>query len=320
MSRKFSVVVCTFNAGGDLKDCLKSLENQDYDEIEIIVVNDASTDGTAQYLEFFRKQSKALTRVVTNERNLGVAGSRNVGIQNATGEVIAFTDADCVADRHWITELAKVYDRRPAAAAGGRIFDARINNIWSLSNKGHDFVASDEGAVPFIKGCNMSFDAKLLRQFMFNDEIKYGYEEILLCDHLRDNGYGIYYEPRAIVHHKHRTDASAILRQKYLRGMSSIWYLRKRNKFFVYKRHFILFVALMLLPLTAAHTLFLGAAGLLFAVFLAGLLREELLFAQKTVAEIAVTLPFLIIIEFAHFAGSCTGVAQFHVLGRRFNV
>jgi glycosyltransferase involved in cell wall biosynthesis len=149
--KKVSVIVCTYNAQDDLKECLESLESQDYEEIEIIVVDDASEDGSARFLQDFRAGTKMEMIVVRNQINLGVAGSRNVGIEKARGGIIAFTDADCIADRRWISELLKGYDRKDVRAVGGSIADKRITNIWELSDKGHDYVASAEGYVSYIQ-------------------------------------------------------------------------------------------------------------------------------------------------------------------------
>ena len=313
-AKKVSIIVCTYNAKDDLKECLESLENQDYDEKEIIIVNDASEDGTSEFLQDFKSQTKMKMTVITNETNFGVAGSRNVGIQHATGEIIAFTDADCVADRSWISELVKGYGHADVGAVGGSISDKRITNIWELSDKGHDFVTSAEGYVSYIQGCNMSFEAKVLRKFMFNDEIKYGYEEALLCDYLIGDGYKIYYKPQAVVHHKRRSHLGALLRRKYLLGLSSIWYRKKQHEFFMFKRHLILLIALFCLPFFVINKLFLYFFLLLFLIFSLSLLRDEIIFKKKSIEEILLTFPFLIFIEFAHFGGSFAGLVKFRVL------
>jgi glycosyltransferase involved in cell wall biosynthesis len=315
MTRRVSIIVCSYNAEADLRDCLESLERQDYPDIEIVIVNDASTDATAKYLETFESKTQAAAVIVTNNSNLGVAGSRNAGIRQATGEILAFLDADCVAERNWISELVQIYEQRTVAAVGGRIIDARVENIWSLSLKGHDYVATHEGCVAFVKGCNMSFESNVLRRFLFNDEIRYGYEELLLCDHLRNEGCVIYYTPRAIVHHKHRKNAVGIFKQKYLRGMSSVWYMRKQGKrLCVYKRHLLLLAAIAAVLISGGRAGFLYFSALCMLAFLSSLVREEILFSAKTFWETLVTFPFLIVLEFAHAAGSCAGFVKFVLL------
>jgi glycosyltransferase involved in cell wall biosynthesis len=311
MSKKVSVIVCTYNARDELKECLESLGNLDYTDKEIIIVNDASSDGTLEFLQQFRNETSLKAIIVTNEINRGVAGSRNIGIQHASGEIIAFTDSDCVADRRWISELVKIYDIEDVAAVGGKILDTRVTSIWNLAGKGLNFVASSEGYVPYIQGCNMSFDGGLLRKYMFNDEIKYGYEETLLCDYLVDAGYKIYYNPGAVVHHKHRTNLAAILKQKYLRGLSSIWYRKKKNKLFMFKRHLVLLISLLCIPLFVITKFFLYISLILFLVFLSSLLRDEIIFHHNINKNMIISFPFLILIELFHFAGSCAGVVKF---------
>ena len=103
-TKKVSIIVITYNAKDDLMECIESLEKQDYNEKEIIIVNDASTDGTLNFLEKYQSQTPLKMVVIANDRNLGVAGARNVGIQHATGEIIAFTDSDCMTEQSWISE------------------------------------------------------------------------------------------------------------------------------------------------------------------------------------------------------------------------
>ena len=316
MPKKVTIIIITYNAKEDLNECLISLESQNYDEKEIIVVNDASTDDTLRFLKQYQSQTSLEMTVISNERNLGVAGARNVGIQYAVGDIIAFTDSDCVADQNWVLELLKGFEHKDIGAVGGSIADGRITNIWELVRKGHDHVAHSEGYVSFIKGCNMSFDSNVLRKYMFNDEIKYGYEEILLCDNLVDDGYKILYRPEAVVKHKHKSTLKRLLKQTYLRGCSSIWYLKKRNKFFIYKRHFLLLCALIFIPFSIMNQFYLFVSLFLFFVASFYLLLEEIKFNKKTVKEILLTFPFLVFIELFHFAGAMAGLIKFRIFNR----
>jgi len=317
MATKVSIIVITYNAKDDLKECLASLENQNYNEKEILVINDASTDDTLNFLKHYKTQTSMEMTVISNERNLGVAGARNVGIQHAGGDIIAFMDSDCVADPNWVLELVKEFKHKDIAAVGGSIFDGHISNIWELVRKGHDYVARSEGYVPFIKGCNMSFDTNVLKKYMFNDEIKYGYEDLLLCDYLIDDGYRILYRPEAVVHHKHRSTLRRLMKQMYLRGYSSIWYLKKRKKFFMYKRHFLLLCALFFVLFSKINKSFLYGSLFLFSVASFYLLLEEIKFNKKTVKEIIYTIPFRVFIELFHFAGAMAGLIKFRVLKRK---
>jgi glycosyltransferase involved in cell wall biosynthesis len=314
MGLRVSIVVCAYNAGDDLRECLESLAAQEHREVEIVVVDDASADATLDCARQFRARTDVEMIVLSNETNLGVAGSRNVGIRESRGDIIAFTDADCIAAPNWISELIKGYALSKASAVGGSIADRPTSRYWERVDQSSNFVAGTEGTVSYIQGCNMSFDRRALRALLFNDEITYGYEEALLCDQLTAAGRRIYYRPQAVVIHKHRRTFSALCRQKYLRGLSSIWYRKKQKMFPLLKRHLVLLLAFGSLPLMMISGTFLLVSLSSFLVFLVSLLWDEFQFRRKSFKDILVTLPGTIIIEMVHGAGSVAGLIKFRVL------
>ncbi|MFC2141382.1 glycosyltransferase [Acidobacteriota bacterium] len=313
---KVTVIICTYNEEKELSKCLNSIQNQDYGELELIIVDDASVDGTSDCIERFRDRTNLNTIVLTNDVNLGVAGSRNAGIQYASGDIIAFTDADCIADKSWISELVRGYRQEDVAAVGGSIKNIPSKNVWELLDKRHNFVAHHEGLVPYIQGCNMSFYTKVLKQYLFNSEIKYGYEETLLCDQLVEEGYEIWFRPQALVQHKARNSLAALMKLKYRRGVSSVWYFRKRIKFIIFKRHLVLLFGVLCLPFFIVSSLFVYPVLISFLLFGSILVHDEFIFRTKNNREILTTFPFLLFIEFAHFAGSLAGLVKFWLLKR----
>ena len=95
-----------------MEPCLASLETLDYPDYEVIVVNDGSTDCTLEIAERF-----PYCRIISQE-NKGLSVARNVGAEAATGEIVAYTDSDCVADPDWLTYLVATMEgvgSRPAA-------------------------------------------------------------------------------------------------------------------------------------------------------------------------------------------------------------
>lgn len=95
---KVSVVVCCYNAEKYLPKCLNALKAQTYPNFEIIVVDDGSTDKTSEVAE---KYGVRLIRI----KHSGLPAARNVGVRSANGDVIAFTDADCVVESRWLEKL-----------------------------------------------------------------------------------------------------------------------------------------------------------------------------------------------------------------------
>lgn len=92
-----SVIVPVYNVGKYLEECLESLVNQTLENIEIICVNDGSTDNSLNVLNEYRKKDKRIT--VVNKANGGVSSARNIGLRIARGEYIAFVDADDIAEK-----------------------------------------------------------------------------------------------------------------------------------------------------------------------------------------------------------------------------
>lgn len=91
MNKLISVIMPTYNAERFITDSIKSIINQSYQSWELIVIDDCSTDGTAEIIESF---SDTRIHYYKCEENLGVAQARNFGISKATGEWIAFLDSD----------------------------------------------------------------------------------------------------------------------------------------------------------------------------------------------------------------------------------
>ena len=92
MSSKISVIIPIYNSEKTLKRCVESVVLQSYDNLEIILVNDGSTDSSLEIFEHFKQIDSRV--VVINQKNAGVSAARNAGIKASTGEFIQFVDAD----------------------------------------------------------------------------------------------------------------------------------------------------------------------------------------------------------------------------------
>src|ERR1051326_6967453 len=113
---KVSVVVASYNGGRTLGACLDSLIKLNYPDYEVILVDDGSIDDTPQIA------TKYPTVKYIRQKNFGLSVARNVGIQAATGEIIAFTDSDCRADEDWLYYLVNDLLMSGASAIGGHNF------------------------------------------------------------------------------------------------------------------------------------------------------------------------------------------------------
>jgi glycosyltransferase involved in cell wall biosynthesis len=112
-----SVIVPAYNAEKTIKECVESLLNQSYGTYEVIVVDNNSTDDTRRILESFGEKIKTLKEV-----KKGSFAARNTGVKNSKGEVLAFIDADCIAENDWLEKLTEpLLSKREVAAYGSSV-------------------------------------------------------------------------------------------------------------------------------------------------------------------------------------------------------
>ncbi len=101
-----SVIIATYNRKDSLKETLDALTQQDlcHMSFEVIVINDGSTDGTAEFLEDYAVFDSIGLRFF-NQQNKGPAAARNLGIRYAKGKIVAFTDDDCLPAKNWLCTI-----------------------------------------------------------------------------------------------------------------------------------------------------------------------------------------------------------------------
>ena len=120
-----SVIVPCYNVGEYVEKCLNSLVNQTFKDIEIICVNDGSTDNTPQILNDFAKRYSEIK--VINQQNGGLSNARNTGIENARGKYIAFVDSDDWINESFLENHYKTITKYGADISAGTIIRWREN-------------------------------------------------------------------------------------------------------------------------------------------------------------------------------------------------
>ena len=214
---RVSVVVAAYNAAATLGDCLASLEVQSYPDYETIVVDDGSTDATAQVAGL------AGTRVVRVDHR-GLGGARNAGIDAATGEIVAFLDADARADRDWLYHLVECIMRRGVAAAGGPNFAPVAKNAKTAAMAAAPGlpceVRAGDDRLSQLCGCNMAITRAALRAAGgFDPDFTAAGDDVDLSWRLAERGETLASAPGAIVIHERRATLGAYLVQQ--RGYGS---------------------------------------------------------------------------------------------------
>lgn len=101
-----SIIVVTYNNENDIADCLDSILNQDYQDFEVIVVDNSSTDRTVErIIDKFAKDVRV--KLIESKENTGYAGGNNIGFQNSKGEFVVLLNPDLVVDKEWLVNLVQ---------------------------------------------------------------------------------------------------------------------------------------------------------------------------------------------------------------------
>ncbi len=197
-----SVAIITLNNKSTIERCLESIDTLDYpkDKYEIVVVDGGSSDGTLDLLQKF-----PVKQVIDRRPCRGAA--RNTAVKNCAGELIAFTDADCVVDRGWLKNHVSIHhDPRIMVAAGSVLQGGDFGLPTSLYHSTYFATQSPATArrnTWEIATCNASFKASSFKVAGPFQELDRG-EESLLCWKIIQKGFQVIFDPSPKVVHLHR--------------------------------------------------------------------------------------------------------------------
>ncbi len=209
---RVSVVVCSYNGGRTLPQCLASLRKLDYPNYEVILVDDGSTDDTPAIAAQFPE-----VRTIRQE-NHGLSAARNVGLQAATGEIVAYTDSDCFVDPDWLALLVRQFQFTGADAVGGPNLtpdDGWLAACVAASPGQPAHVLATDEIAEHIPGCNMAIRRSALLAIGGFDVIyRQAGDDVDVCWRLQAVGGKISFAPGACVWHHRRQGPRAFLRQQ----------------------------------------------------------------------------------------------------------
>jgi O-antigen biosynthesis protein len=219
---RVSVVVCAYNAADTLDDCLSSLSKLTYPNAEIIVVNDGSRDATGAIARRYPMAQ------VIDIPNGGLSAARNVGIANATGEIVAYTDADVRVDPDWLTYLVQpIISGKYVGSGGPNVVpqdDHWVAQCVARSPGGPTHVLLNDRVAEHVPGCNMAFRRDALVAIGgFNPVYIKAGDDVDICWRLQARGHEIGFSPSALVWHHHRSSVAAYWRQQVGYGEGETW-------------------------------------------------------------------------------------------------
>ncbi len=221
-----SVIVPVYNGETTIGDCIRSLLRLEYprDFLEIIVVDNASTDRTRAVLEEFRDRIRVL-----NQSRRGPAAARNFGIRSATGECTAFTDADCVVEPDWLRHLLPSLSDPAVGIVGGDILAlGPCNRIERFGEKYQDNRrAIEEFVPPYAITMNWASRKTVLEEAGLFDEGLLRGQDVDLAYRIRAAGYRLVYCRDARVFHRNASTLRGLAAKGFLHGQATVMVLNK---------------------------------------------------------------------------------------------
>jgi GT2 family glycosyltransferase len=206
------VVVCSRNGARTIRDCLEGLARLDYPDYEVVVVNDGSRDTTEEIAREYD------VRLIST-KGVGLSAARNLGMEAARGEIVAYIDDDAYPDPHWLTYLAAAFQRTAHAAIGGPNIappgDGFIAEAVARAPGGPIHVLLSDTVAEHIPGCNMAFRRSCLQAVGgFDPQFRVAGDDVDVCWRLQQQGWTLGYNPAAMVWHHRRNSLRAFWRQQ----------------------------------------------------------------------------------------------------------
>jgi len=220
-----SVVVPANNAASTILSCISALQKQAFSyPFEIIIVDDASSDNTADLAETTGVQ------VIRNAEKRGAAAARNSGINAASGEIICFTDADCIPKENWIQEILQPLENQEIIGAKGTYAtkqDELVARFVQIEYEDkYDLLLTQE-RINFVDTYSAAYRRQvLLANNGFDEQIFY-VEDQELSFRLAARGYQMVFQPPAIVYHLHSSTLASFFRKKFMIGYWKSQILRR---------------------------------------------------------------------------------------------
>lgn len=229
-----SIVVPVKNGESTIEALSNSLLKLDYDKrkVEVVMVDGNSRDATR---DIVRKYPFKL--IIEKREGLNVA--RNTGIRNSSGEIIAFTDSDCVVASDWIRRIVENFKDTSVSCVAGNANGCDGDFFSKYADKSIVPVMPSfkrHEKLDMIKlfrnpaGCNIALRRKAVEEVGdFDEGIHLGFDEIELIERICRAGSKLLIDPNVVVWHKHRSTLKELLKQHFRYGRGS-GFLLKRKK------------------------------------------------------------------------------------------
>ncbi len=222
MKTTISVIIPCYNAEKSILRTLKALDKQTIKGYEVILADDGSADNTVEIAKSFRPKNFRL--IVLAEKHAGPAAQRNLGAEKAKGEILLFTDSDCVPDKNWIEEMMKPFTDKNTVGVSGTYRTLNNNKLIARFEgyeieKRHERIAKQK-YTNFIGSFSAGYRKDIFKKFGgFSVDFKRAdAEDPELSFKIAKAGYKLFFNPKAVVAHPHVSTLKKFWKQKFSRG------------------------------------------------------------------------------------------------------
>ena len=236
-----SVFIPVLNEENNIRDTLNSIYQNTMNPFEIIVADGGSTDST---VEIIHNEFKAVI-VLKNEKRTAAAG-RNLGIKMAKGNIIAFTDGDCIVDKYWLENIDSFFNKYDIDGMRGKVCNApprnRIDRYWGelaweklmfFGDEAMDINDKDIRVVLVTANC--AYTKRFLYKIKgFNNWFGNNAEDVDLCWRAIESGARLKYNPEARIFSHNITTVRAVIKKSFRNGVSSSKLQKKYGSRFNY--------------------------------------------------------------------------------------
>lgn len=218
-----TVVICAYDAAATIEECLTHTRALDYPRLEVLVVDDGSSDDTAAIAERVCAGDPRMR--VLRPAHQGLSAARNTGWQYATGELVVYLDSDAYPTPEWPYYLALGLDGTEVAGVGGPNLPPPGGSVAAekvaRAPGGPVHVLVSDDRAEHIPGANMAFRRSVLAEVGGFDVVYTAAgDDVDLCWKVLDRGGEIGFHPAALVWHHRRGSALAYLKQQRGYGRS----------------------------------------------------------------------------------------------------
>jgi len=222
-----TVIIPSYNQKHVIFDALESVYNQETDFNYEVIVVESTGDDTAELV----KQRFPQTRVIKLKERAYPGTARNAAIKEAKGKILAFTDTDCIVDRHWLQRLVDAH-RHGYPVVGGMVRNGTPKSIAGTVDYLLEFsdliTPYPTTAKTHFGTCNVSFEKRVFEEHgLFVDQVKGS--DSLYTRLIRAKGESLFHEPKAVIWHRNRTSFKKILRNQWELGYGAAINRHKYN-------------------------------------------------------------------------------------------